>query len=582
MGEYTVERILRARVAKGRGRAPKKVWEYHVKWAGYDSDSDNTWESVKSFSGGSEHFIESFWTRITSYKREEVEKYVVGTEVFPTGPPRKVAKKQKEPAKEPEPPQSEVVEDSESEVRSIIADGVPNTGRKRRASSPAAPVADVPSKRTRKKSARAAAASPPKKFRERPAPARTPSSSKSQSSAGSSKKKPPAKSRFKPVGNGSSVVSETTRDGASDLDNAFEMMRSAAELASPEESGQGNEQEDIVFSDHVPGPSTSHSPASHLPVQSSVTIAPRIAAPPLSHGLLYSAAQKFRNKRGSIIGLFSSAPPPNLFEGAATKTVAGPSRKDPPNTSPDVAERAPIAATEYVKKQAGSELHDEDAEGEIDEEHMPEVQMDADVEVPPEDAKKFSLRRSFSAALSNTIFGPLGIGRDAPSNGPSADSYYQRPICPVKLSYSVTLPLLLSDVHPPVNADLKPLGETIIGGVSQTPGKFYPSEYALSLASALRSAGSCAQGVVDENATSDDKAHFQRFKMKLIKGDLFVTTIGPHVLALCSSSNNAVGTKLGLKPELLGLEDTVVVSEVTIADDAAYCDAVMLADGEQW
>ena len=58
--------------------------------------------------------------------------------------------------------------------------------------------------------------------------------------------------------------------------------------------------------------------------------------------------------------------------------------------------------------------------------------------------------------------------------------------------------------------------------------------------------------------------------------------VGPHVLAFCSSENVVLSSKLGMSPNLVGLGDSILVSEVIIEDDAAYFDAVGNADDERW
>ena len=58
--------------------------------------------------------------------------------------------------------------------------------------------------------------------------------------------------------------------------------------------------------------------------------------------------------------------------------------------------------------------------------------------------------------------------------------------------------------------------------------------------------------------------------------------VGLHVLAFCSSKNIELSTKLGISPNLTGLGDNILVTEVVIEDDAAYCDAVVNAEDERW
>ncbi|KAH9854226.1 hypothetical protein C2E23DRAFT_89037 [Lenzites betulinus] len=154
--EYAVESILGAKVAKKRG---KKVWLYCVKWKNYGFD-DNTWEPVESFAGGSEHFIERFWPRVSTNGRDynDLGEFGVGEEFLPSGPPRrKQAKKVAEPVdiiEIPSSPSPVQNADSETEVRSIIGDDVDKpvavtTRGKRRRSSAGADAESSPVKRKR-------------------------------------------------------------------------------------------------------------------------------------------------------------------------------------------------------------------------------------------------------------------------------------------------------------------------------------------------------------------------------------------------------------------------------------------------
>ncbi|EIW60355.1 uncharacterized protein TRAVEDRAFT_57635 [Trametes versicolor FP-101664 SS1] len=155
-GEYEVETIVRAKVAKKKGR---KSWLYCVKWKGYGTE-DNTWEPVDSFVGGSEHFIEFFWNRVNTDGRDyqSIREFAVDEEFFPSGPPRrKKAKKTEDPEdviEIPSSPSPAANADSENEVRSIIDDDEPvittTTRNKRRRSSGAADAEPSPSKRPKR------------------------------------------------------------------------------------------------------------------------------------------------------------------------------------------------------------------------------------------------------------------------------------------------------------------------------------------------------------------------------------------------------------------------------------------------
>lgn len=54
------------------------------------------------------------------------------------------------------------------------------------------------------------------------------------------------------------------------------------------------------------------------------------------------------------------------------------------------------------------------------------------------------------------------------------------------------------------------------------------------------------------------------------------------MLALCSSENQDLCTRLGMSPKLIGLGGNVLVTEVAIADELAFCDAVQGAADERW
>ncbi|KAI0726642.1 hypothetical protein C8Q72DRAFT_791109 [Fomitopsis betulina] len=121
--EYEVESIQQAKVIT-TGRSRKKEWIYFVKWKNYDM-RDNTWEPPSSF-GGSEHFIDKFWGRVTIGERDwrDISQFKTGEVVFPTGPPRRHATLSG----------AESSEESEDEVKSIIADDEGRPKRKRRLS----------------------------------------------------------------------------------------------------------------------------------------------------------------------------------------------------------------------------------------------------------------------------------------------------------------------------------------------------------------------------------------------------------------------------------------------------------------
>ncbi|KAF9454912.1 hypothetical protein P691DRAFT_691049 [Macrolepiota fuliginosa MF-IS2] len=78
-GIFTVELILKARVPEGAlGKRADQQWDYYVKWAGYDSDS-NTWEPANNLAQCS-RLVESFWADVGL----DNEDYAEGTIIKPS------------------------------------------------------------------------------------------------------------------------------------------------------------------------------------------------------------------------------------------------------------------------------------------------------------------------------------------------------------------------------------------------------------------------------------------------------------------------------------------------------------------
>jgi hypothetical protein len=62
----------------------------------------------------------------------------------------------------------------------------------------------------------------------------------------------------------------------------------------------------------------------------------------------------------------------------------------------------------------------------------------------------------------------------------------------------------------------------------------------------------------------------------------FIAMIGSYTFAFCSSENSDIAAKLAVSPNLVGLGDNVLVSEVVISDDSAYIEAVGNVEDDRW
>ncbi|CCM04595.1 uncharacterized protein FIBRA_06777 [Fibroporia radiculosa] len=191
-----------------------------------------------------------------------------------------------------------------------------------------------------------------------------------------------------------------------------------------------------------------------------------------------------------------------------------------------------------------------------------------------------STSRGPSAAWKFTIFGPLGIGRDASTTSQkvTTDSSAERvkPSLFLSLDSAVSIPILIVDVNPPGTyfdtLGAKPVGPT---------GKFYKGEHVPALLDTLRVQDSSARLVLG-SATDAEKTQFEHFQARLKSGELFVEMVDLELLAMCSSENLALAERLVVPEKHRGLADTLVVVRVAIENHSAYANAVMHADDIRW
>ncbi|KAI0685160.1 hypothetical protein BC835DRAFT_1421523 [Cytidiella melzeri] len=194
---------------------------------------------------------------------------------------------------------------------------------------------------------------------------------------------------------------------------------------------------------------------------------------------------------------------------------------------------------------------------------------------------------SASAAWKHTtIFGPLSSGRSVPPTPLEVPSASQQtsnsPTLLIVLGPAVDLPVVLKDIHPARTPSLKPLDSIVSGGFRGVPGKFYKGDNAAGLVSAFGVEGSCARIVQSASADALQKHNFERFSSLLRDGAIFVLTVGSHTLAFSSSENVNLSTKLGMSPNLIGLGNNILVTEVVIDNDALYFKCIGNIEDERW
>ncbi|KAI0818503.1 hypothetical protein BC629DRAFT_1462337 [Irpex lacteus] len=197
-----------------------------------------------------------------------------------------------------------------------------------------------------------------------------------------------------------------------------------------------------------------------------------------------------------------------------------------------------------------------------------------------------NLIASASAAWKRTtIFGPLGSGSfaSAPAEGPSSpQGSSDSTAFLVVLSATVDLPVLLKDIYPAKTPSLKSLDAALANASRGTPGKFYKGDGASTIVSSFGVEGSSARILLDTEATEVQKQNFERFRALLKEGAVFVVMVGAHLLAFSASDNVELSSKLGMSPNLVGLGDNILVTEVTIQNDLLYLDATMDVEDEKW
>lgn len=164
----------------------------------------------------------------------------------------------------------------------------------------------------------------------------------------------------------------------------------------------------------------------------------------------------------------------------------------------------------------------------------------------------------------------------------------------LNLDASVSIPVVFVAASPPDCF-------SSLTSTKGTPGKFYSTDAALTLLGTVRAVGASAFVIVDENeATNEEKAHFERFWARLENGDLvslqffipirprqpsnaqFVAMAGVQILVFCSTTNATLSPRLNAPQVLLNQPHSILVSRVDVENYSGYADATANADNRRW
>jgi len=145
----------------------------------------------------------------------------------------------------------------------------------------------------------------------------------------------------------------------------------------------------------------------------------------------------------------------------------------------------------------------------------------------------------------------------------------------LRLDASTIVQVTLKDVHPATYDESLRLTDILAGNLSGPPGKLFKED----VIGCLKTGGSAARIAVEESFLSEtERDALKKLQHKLDLGKLFIAVVGSSTLVFCSSQNRQAGEKLGIANSLLGLADTLIVSQVAIDDLAAYSNQVMYVE----
>ncbi|KAJ6597007.1 hypothetical protein DFH09DRAFT_108853 [Mycena vulgaris] len=634
MSVYEVETVTEARVAK---KSKKVIWEYHVKWKGYNSE-DNTWEPVASFSG-SEEILTKFWARVDVGDRDikNMTQFSVGETFIPVGPPRRMPSRRSTKA--------DVVASTPPPSAGPSKEST-RASKRRRSSPPVVDLEEKPAKRTRGRVSESATRSieEPRTPRE---PARRPPARPTTSSARSirrTKKRTPSP-EFVPASEEEEddddvvamLVDPPQPQSFGEPSTDSPTQKDAVDTSLDDSPNQGPSE---PMQDEAPPPSKSL--PSHraraanplvkivddivMPMDGAISVKARLqgrngttAEAPIA-GPSGTSTRKSPRKPGpgrSSAGMLNKNTSSLLtFDKGGLKTVKG-KFTAPPNADNKAeggsgSSEMPVSSSPAVPPTSDELLKlggfdSKDAEALDDFEDDIAVSPEATASTNENDIQQQSLTlaknklfppgMSMASTFSNkvtsvwrraTIFGPLFVPllfvRQSFLNvlfhhrGLGSDAVPEMPSESkpflLKLDATVGVPLDLTDIS-------QSLDTIICKESSGPPGKFFLDTNARTLLDTVRTGGPSARVTINEGATEEQKTHFARFRSRLDQGELFTAMVGSVFLAVCSSETPLM-QRLNLPPTLVSFPNSIFVTQLVIENFTAYVEVAETADTSRW
>ncbi|KIY72218.1 hypothetical protein CYLTODRAFT_418195 [Cylindrobasidium torrendii FP15055 ss-10] len=531
---YAVDHIYEAKVVKtGRSRNILS-WKYHTSWVGYGEDSD-TWEPARSFAGGSEHFIESFWAdtdtggrdhnAIKQFRHLEVihrlhpppPSHALPTaeeEEEPTLPPVKTSKRSRSTAsKRKRDPQPQVEDEAPSAKRARSkkpAATSASTSRRGRSAKKTPPTPDpLPS------ASRGASTEVPDSEIERVELAEnvTPvmedgSSEVAVIEEDVASPPPPAVRRLPPSRKSPSKLSFRRGEPRVMLDSEL------AQAVERSENGNGGAAKTKTVPASAPVPGRASRPMGRRGRVKSKSVG-RAQRPPEPESVEVDMDVQMHAQDASPVDAL------NLADSPTTE------QKEKPRISP----LAHVSAGFLPSSSTGS---------------------------------SFSLFKN----TMPTIWGLVsGFGSSSPSTSKPTDGLF------IKAHFQDTQPIHIQIVNV-IPEDKASVFSSASSGVRGPDGTFYEEEKAQKLVGALGSGSAAGVVVLPSDASEKQTAKFDAFKSQLAQGGLFVHA--SPMVAICSSRNGLMTQRLNVPACLTnGNEECLVAVAVSIQDPTLYMDVVM-------